>query len=81
MAKKAFSLGKTETGILRLVEKNSSEEDIIRKVLGEGLASSRHIVKGAIDRLIDKKLISRGSKDLALTRRGSALISVFRDFE
>lgn len=73
MKRKIFSLGKTEAGVMYYIVNGSSEEDIIRKVLGEGLASSRHIVKGAIDRLVEKDLVKRGINRLILTKKGEIM--------
>ncbi|MBU2617401.1 MAG: hypothetical protein KKI07_01825 [Euryarchaeota archaeon] len=76
--KRGFMLGKTETGVLRLVAKGSSEEDVIRCMLGEGLASSRHIVKEAINRLIEKKFIKRIDDELELTEVGEKTVDVLK---
>jgi len=77
-----FRLGKTETSILlRLYEadnKTSSEESVIKNVLGSGFAVSKAIAKSAIERLIGKKLIIRKSKKLMITEKAEAIIEIIR---
>ncbi len=76
--KNGFMLGKTETGVLRLVAECHSDEEIIRCMMGTGLASSRHIVKEAINRLIQKQFIKRSSDKLELTEVGKKTVEIIK---
>ncbi len=76
--KNGFMLGKTEAGVLRLVAECHSDEEILRCMLGVGLASSRHIVKEAINRLIQKQFIERVDDNLKLTELGEKTVEIIK---
>ncbi|HIH36628.1 MAG TPA: hypothetical protein HA232_01815 [Methanocellales archaeon] len=76
--KNGFMLGKTEAGVLRLVVECHSDEEIIRCMMGVGLASSRHIVKEAISRLIQKQFIERVGDTLKLTEVGQKTVELIK---
>ncbi|MFC1787379.1 hypothetical protein ACFLY8_05055 [Halobacteriota archaeon] len=76
--KNGFMLGKTEAGVLRLVSECHSDEEIIRCMMGVGLASSRHIVKEAINRLIQKQFIKRVDDNLKLTEVGLKTVDLIK---
>ncbi|NYT00658.1 MAG: hypothetical protein GKB99_02905 [Methanocellales archaeon] len=76
--KNGFMLGKTEAGVLRLVAECHSDEEIIRCMMGIGLASSRHIVKEAINRLIHKQFIKRVDDTLKLTEVGHKTVDLIK---